>query len=411
MKKKQLARHLHAYRKSNIEAIIELRKAYDSLKDLKDEDEVPDELEEELHYVALLIDDPLTPQYPLSWKEFIPESLETDLNAILVNFKEGDLIYGLSSSATSLMRFLERNGRDDFANSENEPVINPFIDTLLDPRSNPANRFYAPARDFQSYAHILKPELADYVPITYAPDVPFIKKMSKMGVFWILNSDYKIHFVLNKIDYKMCFEKKFDKITFAELRFLFRYWEQFKPYYERGQINFYFQKDAQLIKVKAPWESKPEIVGTYKPKHTYKESHNPFFNSFIIHLIKTEIENAKWRTGLGGLGGGVSINFEGEAITVPHRVAKIYNLIINDPLTNRTAVYLKIKQLAREAIENPKWLQQTETREFYQAILDFDKKRPEQREETFRFFKGQSRSKNSPEVDEEVEQKPGVFSK
>ncbi|WP_133133912.1 hypothetical protein [Legionella parisiensis] len=403
MKKKRLTSFLKFYQDSKIDEIEELRKSYATLENLGDEDEVPEKIEEEYHHVVEVINEPSLPHYPLYWKEFIPAISEDNLDVLLAGFEEGDLVYGISGSRISLFHFLRQQGKHDFANRVDDvfdATIDPFLDPLLDPSlAKPSNPFYTPAQTFKSYAGLLKPEIEQYSPSNLSKDkAPFIKKMSKMGVFWTLSNEHKLHFVLNKIDYKMCFEKKFDKITFAELRFLYRYWEQFKPYYERGQINFYFlNENNQLQKVEAPWESKPDIVGTYIPKNIPNTKYHAFFNSFVIDLIKSEIKNGIWKTGLFGIGGGKPIIVDGHGKTVPHRVARIYEVAV-DPTLSPAAKYLKTLALAEKAIRNPKKLQKPETTEFYQAILDFDKKLAPVEKETLRFFKGQSALKNHHEA-------------
>ncbi|MCE0723565.1 hypothetical protein [Legionella resiliens] len=402
MKKKRLASYLKFYQDSKIDEIEELRKSYATLENLGDEDEVPEKIEDEYHHVVEVMSEPSLPHYPLYWKEFIPTVLEDSLDVLLDGFEEGDLVYGISGSRISLFHFLRQQGKHDFATRVDDvfhATIDPFLDSLLDPRlAKPSNPFYTPAQTFKSYASLLRPEIDQFSPSRLPEEnVPFIKKMSKMGVFWTLNDEHKLHFVLNKIDYKMCFEKKFDKITFAELRFLYRYWEQFKPYYERGQINFYFLNEAnQLQRVEAPWESKPDIVGTYAPRNIPNKKYHAFFNSFVIDLIKNEIKNGIWSTGFFGLGGGKSIIVDGHEKTVPHRVARIYKIAI-DPALSPAAKYLKIQAAAEKAIRNPKKLQKPETTEFYQAILDFDKKLAPVEKDTLRFFKGPSVLKDQQE--------------
>ncbi|WP_454785764.1 hypothetical protein [Legionella sp. WA2024007413] len=395
MKKRQVASLLRTYKNSNIDEIEELKKSYSTLSHLGDEEEVPDEIEEEYHHVLEVITNPSEPHYPFYLKEFIPAVLEEDLDILLDGFEEGDLVYGISGSRISLFYFLRGQGKDVFATRVDE-LFNATIDPLLEPHldpsfAKPTNPFYVPAQDFKSYASLLDNEIAQLSPLTQQPHkMPFIKKMSKMGVFWTLNNEHKLHFVLNKIDYKMCFEKKFDKITFAELRFLYRYWEQFKPHYERGQINFYFlNENDQLKKVEAPWESNPEIVRSYKPKNNPHSGYHAFFNSFVIDLLKKEIKNGVWKTGFFGLGGGKTIIIDGQEKTVPHRVARIYK-IATDPTLSSVAKYIKIQTVAEEAILSPKKLQKPETTQFYQAILDFDKKMEPVEKDRLRFFKGET---------------------
>ncbi|WP_454782486.1 hypothetical protein [Legionella sp. WA2022007384] len=405
MKKKQVASILRKYRNFNIEEIEELKKSYNTLDYLGDEEEVPDEIEEETHHVLEVITNPTEPHYPFYLKEFIPKIIEENLDTLLDGFEEGDLVYGISGSRISLFYFLRGEGKDVFATRVDElfnATIDPFLEPLLDPSfAKSTNPFYDPAQKFKSYASILKNEIEQFSPLTERNDkVPFIKKMSKMGIFWVLNNEHKLHFVLNKIDYKMCFEKKFDKITFAELRFLYRYWEQFKPYYERGQINFYFlNKDDQLKKVEAPWESNPDIVSTYKPKNNPKMKYHAFFNSFVIDLITSEIKNGIWRTGLFGLGGGKPIIVDGEEKIVPHRVERIFK-IATDPILSPAEKYVKILAVAEKALHNPKKLRKPETTDFYQAIINFDKKMAPVEHDTLRFFRGQSVAKKEQELPE-----------
>ncbi|CAM2752619.1 Uncharacterised protein [Legionella steigerwaltii] len=410
MKKRQVASILRTYRDSNIDEIEELKKSYNTLVHLGDEEEVPDEIEEECHHVIEVISNPSEPHYPFYLKEFIPNILEENLDTLLDGFEEGDLVYGISGSRISLFYFLREQGKDVFATRVDElfnATIDPFLDPLLDPSfAKPTNPFYASAQTFKSYASLLNNEIEQLSPLTKQTDkMPFIKKMSKMGVFWTLSNEHKLHFVLNKIDYKLCFDKKFDKITFAELRFLYRYWEQFKPYYERGQINFYFlDENNQLKKVEAPWESNPEIVRTYIPQNIPNRKYHAFFNSFIIDLLKNEIKKGIWKTGFLGLGGGKTISIDGQEKTVPHRVARIYK-IATDPTLSSAEKYIKILAAAEKAIRSPKKLQKPETTEFYQAILDFDKKMTPVEKDTLRFFKGRTIVDKQQEIHEKDQPK------
>lgn len=411
MKKKRLASFLRFYKDSKIDEIEELRKSYATLEELGDDDEVPEKIEEEYHHVVEVINEPSLPHYPFYLKEFIPQMVEDDLDTLLDSFAEGDLVYGISGSRISLFYLLREEGKQDFATRVDElfnATIDPFLDPFLDPRlAKPDNPFYYPAQAFKSYVSLFKPEIEQFYPSGLSKEnVPFIKTMSKLGIFWTLNNDHKLHFVLNKIDYKMCFEKKFDMITFAELRFLYRYWEQLKPYYDRGQINFYFLKeDNQLHKVEAPWESRPDIVGTYIPKNIPNKKYHAFFNSFVIDLIKNEIKNGLWSTGFFGVGGGKSIIVDGQEKTVPHRVARIYEIAV-DPALSSAAKYLKIQAAADDAIRTPKKLRKAETTEFYQAILDFDKKVTTEERDSLKFFKGRPVLESQQEVQEKKQPKP-----
>ncbi|AWN73520.1 hypothetical protein LEAN103870_14950 [Legionella anisa] len=395
MRKNELAKFLDENQDSTLDEIHELRKSYESLTNLSGDDEIPAQIQEEYEHVVRVVYDPSVPHYPFRWKEFIPEIMEADLHAISDGFTAGDLVYGINGARIMLFNALQSEHRDDFttrlANGTHKATIDPYIDIFLKDSSNPSDPFYVPAQSFKSYATLFKPELEQFSPSWRAEDnAPFIKKMSKLGIMWVLNNENKLHFVLNNIDYKMCFEKRFDKITFAELRFLYRHWEQFKPFYEEGKINFYFLKEKQLVKVDAPWESKPDIVSTYVPKHSHQKSYHAFFNSFIINLITNEIKTEKWRTGLWGFGGGSPITVDGQQIKVPHRVAQIYN-IANDNTLSLAAKYLEVMKLAREAVDNPRKLQKPETTAFYQAILDFDKKLSHQaRAGEIRFFRSKS---------------------
>ncbi|QMT60117.1 hypothetical protein [Legionella sp. PC997] len=90
-----------------------------------------------------------------------------------------------------------------------------------------------------------------------------------------------------------------------------------------------------------------------------------------------------------GLGGGKTIIIDGQEKTVPHRVARIYK-IATDPTLSSVAKYIKIQTVAEEAILSPKKLQKPETNQFYQAILDFDKKKVPVEKDSLRFFKGET---------------------
>lgn len=421
MKKKQLASFLNRYKGPVIDEIVDLRKSFDSLTDFKDEDEIPEQIEDEYYHAREVIEEPNIPHFPLEWKEFIPEIIDSmseeelgqlqgeDLSRILDHFKEGDLVYGIDRSRIELFNFLQNQTHlKDFASSDEFRVFKATIDPYLNPFVERGFIDSPTAQDFFSYARLLKPKIEEYSPPVIPRGVPPItKKMSKLGIFWTLNNDHKIHFVLNQIDYKICFDKKYDKVTFAELRFLYRYWEQFKPYYDQGQINFYFLKDNKLLRVAAPWETKPEIVRSFTPTQTPDRKYHAFFNSFVIKQIKNEIENGIWKTGFYGIGGGKTIIIDGREKTLPHRVARIYHLA-HDPSLSPAEKYLRIIETAQEAVDNPKLLQYSETTEFYQAILDFDKKMAsEKRGEPLKFFRGRTVSVEQQVVQEKEETKEG----
>lgn len=280
--KKKFEAFLEEYKDSTLEEVIELRESFKLLEKLNDNDLIPERLDDEVHQCMLIIHYPDTPQYPLEWKEFIPDILQEDLSAILDNVSENDLIYGLHYSRVKLFSIFENNARENLSVKTEDfyhATVDPYLNAIVC-KGHSTDIFADKAHAFKDFAGIFKDEINSFSPsLMYGGNNPFIKKMSKLGILWTLSGDNKIHFVLNRIDYKMCFEKKFDKITFAELRFIYRNWEQLKPYYEKNQINFYFKDGDKLLKVKAPWESKPELVKNYQPKKTNQNNYLSFFDN------------------------------------------------------------------------------------------------------------------------------------
>jgi hypothetical protein len=114
MKKRQLASFLNRYKGPELDEIVELRKSYDSLTDFKDEDEIPEQIEDEYYHAREVIEEPNIPHFPLEWKEFIPEIIDSinekdlgqlegeDLSPLLERFTEGDLVYGIDRSRIEL---------------------------------------------------------------------------------------------------------------------------------------------------------------------------------------------------------------------------------------------------------------------------------------------------------------------
>lgn len=80
----------------------------------------------------------------------------------------------------------------------------------------------------------------------------------KMGLeMGLTNNDVEIYFSLDSIDYQEVIEKKYDKITHHELRYLYRNRHKIGP-----NVKFFLKRQE----VAAPWVTNPEIWNQYKPK-------------------------------------------------------------------------------------------------------------------------------------------------
>lgn len=71
--------------------------------------------------------------------------------------------------------------------------------------------------------------------------------------------------------------------------------------------------------------------------------------------------------------GGVAIDFQGETIRVPHRVADIVGLIKEyncSEVKDVYKLYADIRKKAQDALDNPRTGQKQSTKDFYQNVLD-----------------------------------------
>ena len=106
---------------------------------------------------------------------------------------------------------------------------------------------------------------------------PYIKARCKIGMLWAASLNKKIHYVLDGVDFNICFNQKNTcagkKYTYSEIRFLYRNWQNLKP-----NVIFYQSNSQGKFNVcQAPWEESPEIIGSYKSKGSHKSLWDDWF--------------------------------------------------------------------------------------------------------------------------------------
>lgn len=209
------------------------------------------------------------------------------------NVSEGDLIYGFQESRAIMLEKLKQAGKDstycviDIYNT----FTRQFHSVLKDPEFN-KTPFQRAASNFHDFSKIFEGALHDqsyyykqsfgtfYAQEKGISDDMFINKRCKIGILWALSQGRSIHFILDNINFEQCFDKKLGvkKYTHAELRFIYRHWDQLEKYYTEGRLNFYSMVDGEYRKVAVPWEN-TKLVEAYQPKKSKVELYNSFFTS------------------------------------------------------------------------------------------------------------------------------------
>ncbi len=134
---------------------------------------------------------------------------------------------------------------------------------------------------------------------------------------------------------------------------------------------------AQSAQVKEYFSSRISVDVQHNIDNYFADKKNCHENaiSSISNLIRSE----EWQ--LGGFDlfcfdifkGGVTVDFEGETIRVPHRVADIVELIKEYNRSEDKDVYklyAEIRTKAQEALDTPRAGQKQSTKDFYQNVLD-----------------------------------------
>ncbi len=208
----------------------------------------------------------------------------------LESFVPGDLIYGLSQYRDELIDLLKKERpsyfkedgkkrREMIMQDLNNPWISRQVQDIIflfqkladSSYSEDQKKWMASIALFLTYTNQVhhyksRPGYWDREDMKV---IPLLKNGCKYGLLWAMESDpdKKIHFVIEGFDLTSCFKKSYNAYTNSELRFIYRNWETFKPFYESGRFNFYHKNEEGVyVQVPPPWISDPSITLGYAPK-------------------------------------------------------------------------------------------------------------------------------------------------
>jgi hypothetical protein len=217
-----------------------------------------------------------------------PPAMEGAIGPEILDFyRPGDLIYGLAKPRNAIAYMLRQEMTEEYRAKNPAEHISMVQHAFLDGDLDLDGQYTGELDlDLEEVASRIREDVIKHkVFLEQHPKYsPLLPENSKPKDYWlriargckgamerILKQEHKrIHFVLNGIDMEAVLDNKWvvtdkrsgDKsITAIELRWVYRNWGD--PDVREG-VYFYVDE----LKVKAPWETDPELWATYEPKKT-----------------------------------------------------------------------------------------------------------------------------------------------